>query len=581
MNGHPDLEAPLLELAAVGFTHEGALTPTLGVEVGGEVGGAEAAGIDLTIEEGEFVVLIGSTGTGKSTLLRTCNALVPRFTGGTLRGRVRVDGRDTATQQPRDLADVVGYVAQDPMSSFVTDTVEDELAYTMESIGLTPDVMRVRVEETLDLLGLERLRRRRLNSLSGGEKQRVAIGSALTAHPRLLIADEPTSALDPQGAEEVLAALVRLVDDLAMTVLLAEHRLERVVQYADRLIELAPGRSGGAIIVADGPPAEVMRTAAVHPPVVELGRRAGWDPLPMSVRDARRRAAPLRRAVNSRNTVGTQNTVETQNVGTRNGTAAGTATARSGTLAEVTELQVRRGSTLALRGVDLRLDAGSITAVMGRNGAGKSTLLAALVGLVAPDRGRVRVGGLRPDLARPAEVVTKVGLVPQDPGDLLYATSVAAECRGADRDFAAPPGTCAGLLTELAPGIDPGRHPRDLSEGQRMCLALAVVLCGRPPLLLLDEPTRGLDYPAKRRLADRLRDFTEGGGSVLLSTHDVELVAALADRVLVLAEGEVVADGPTASVVTGSPMFAPQVAKILAPLPVLTVDDAARQGLLP
>lgn len=561
-----DGEAPLLELSGVGFTHDGATAPTL-------------SGIDLTVEEGEFVVLIGGTGTGKSTLLRTCNALVPRFTGGTLHGSVRVDGRDTAEQQPRDLADVVGFVAQDPMSSFVTDTVEDELAYTMESLGLAPAVMRVRVEETLDLLGLDRLRRRRLSSLSGGEKQRVAIGAALTAHPRLLVADEPTSALDPQGAEEVLAALVRLVDDLAMTVLLAEHRLERVIQYADRLVELGPAPHGGSTVVADGDPAVVMRTATVRPPVVELGRLAGWDPLPMSVRDARRRAAPLRRRAD-RPTARATNPTEA---------AATRRSGRHAELARVTELQVRRGGatastrqvpTMALRGVDLRLEPGSVTAVMGRNGAGKSTLLSAMVGLIAPTRGSVRVGGLRPDTAKPAQVVTRVGLVPQDPGDLLYATSVAGECHTADLDFSAPPGTCATLLHELAPGIDPARHPRDLSEGQRMCLALAVVLCGSPPLLLLDEPTRGLDYPAKARLAEHLRRFVGRGGSVLLSTHDVELVAGLADRVLVLAEGELVADGSAAEVVTGSPMFAPQVAKILAPLPILTPAGVEAAGLL-
>lgn len=559
-------EAPLLELAGVGFTHDDATTPTL-------------SGIDLTVEEGEFVVLIGGTGTGKSTLLRTCNALVPRFTGGTLHGSVRVDGRDTAGQQPRDLADVVGFVAQDPMSSFVTDTVEDELAYTMESLGLAPAVMRVRVEETLDLLGLDRLRRRRLGSLSGGEKQRVAIGAALTAHPRLLVADEPTSALDPQGAEEVLAALVRLVDDLAMTVLLAEHRLERVIQYADRLVELGPAPHGGSTVVADGDPAVVMRTATVRPPVVELGRLAGWDPLPMSVRDARRRAAPLRRRAD-RIATRTTNPADA---------AAIPRPGRHVELAAVTELQVRRGGatsntrqvpTMALRGVDLRLEPGSVTAVMGRNGAGKSTLLSALVGLIAPTRGSVRIGGLRPDTAKPAQVVTRVGLVPQDPGDLLYATSVADECRTADLDFSAPSGTCAALLDELAPGIDPARHPRDLSEGQRMCLALAVVLCGKPSLLLLDEPTRGLDYRAKARLAEHLRRFVGRGGSVLLSTHDVELVASLADRVLVLAAGELVADGSVADVVTGSPMFAPQVAKILAPLPILTPADAEAAGLL-
>ena len=238
------------------------------------------AGVDLTVTEGELVLVVGRTGSGKTTLLRTLNGLVPHFSGGTLHGRVTVDGRDTRTHRPRDLADVVGYVGQDPLAGFVTDTVEDELAYGMESLGLPADVMRKRVEETLDLLGLAEVRGRPVADLSGGQQQRVAIGSVLTTHPRVLVLDEPTSALDPLAAEEVLATLQRLVHDLGLTVVLAEHRLERVVQYADRVV-LVPG---GAKPVVSGTPQEVLRDAPVAPPVVELGRIAGWDPLPLSVR---------------------------------------------------------------------------------------------------------------------------------------------------------------------------------------------------------------------------------------------------------------------------------------------------------
>src|SRR5580698_1785975 len=246
--------------------------------------------VDLQIDEGELVLVVGRTGVGKSTLLGAINGLVPHFTGGTLAGRVLVDGRDTRTHKPRELADVVGVVGQDPLAGFVTDTVEDELAYVMEQLAVPADVMRKRVEETLDLLGIAELRDRALVELSGGQQQRVAIGSVLTAHPRVLVLDEPTSALDPTAAEEVLAAITRLVHDLGVTVVLAEHRLERVVQYADRVIEV---RSDGTVTA--GPPARMLAGTAVAPPVVELGRLAGWRPLPLSVRDARRQAEPLRR----------------------------------------------------------------------------------------------------------------------------------------------------------------------------------------------------------------------------------------------------------------------------------------------
>jgi energy-coupling factor transport system ATP-binding protein len=234
---------------------------------------------------------------------------------------------------------------------------------------------------------------------------------------------------------------------------------------------------------------------------------------------------------------------------------------------------VRYGSTLALRSVDLDLYPGEVTAVMGRNGAGKSTLLQALVGARTPDAGQVRVAGQVPSTLAGPELLRRVGLVPQDAGDLLWAETVAEECASADVDAKAPTGTTRAILTRLSPGIAEAAHPRDLSEGQRLALALSVVLAAAPPVLLLDEPTRGLDYPTKARLVGLLRAMAADGRCVLLATHDVELVAELATRVVVLADGDVVADGPTAEVITASPAYAPQVAKILAPLPWLTIAE--------
>ena len=516
--------------------------------------------VTLQVDEGELCLVVGPTGAGKSTLLRAVNGLVPHFTGGTLAGTVSVAGRDTRTHRPRDLADVVGLVMQDPSAGFVADVVEDELAFGMEWLGVPPAVMRRRVEETLDLLGLADLRSRPLGTLSGGQRQRVAIGAALTAHPRVLVLDEPTSALDPQGAEDVLAALQRLVHDLGLTVVIAEHRLERVVQYADQVVELT-----GQGRLRSGSPAQVMATCAIAPPVVELARLAGWQPPPLSVRDARRRADELRLRLPTPPAAGT-------------GAADPQALPGDGPselLAEVRELRLRYGPVPALHEVDLRLRAGEVLALMGRNGAGKSSLLGALVGLVRPQTGEVSVGGLDPRRTEPQTLVRAVGLVPQQPGDLLYATSVAAECAQADSDAGLPTGSTTRLLSKLAPEVPAEAHPRDLSEGQRLLLALAVVLTARPRLVLLDEPTRGLDYEAKRRLVGVLRDLAGAGHGVVLATHDVELVAEVATRVAVLAEGEVVADGPAADVLAASPAFAPQVAKILAPDPWLSVPQVA------
>ncbi|WP_458243497.1 ABC transporter ATP-binding protein [Streptomyces sp. MAI_2237] len=566
----------MIRFEDVSVTYDGAAEPAL-------------VDVDFEVPEGELVLLVGPSGTGKSTLLNTVSGLVPHFTGGTLRGRVMVAGRDTRTHKPRELADVVGTVGQDPLSHFVTDTVEDELAYGMESLGLAPAVMRRRVEETLDLLGLSDLRDRSLATLSGGQRQRVAIGSVLTPHPRVLVLDEPTSALDPAAAEEVLAVLQRLVHDLGTTVLMAEHRLERVIQYADRVAVLpAPGEAPLL-----GAPAEMMAVSPVCPPVVELGRLAGWSPLPLTVRDARRRAAGLRErlpepapragrlaaeAAHGPKTNGTSPAARPRGprwfLGRRKVTAE--PAPGSGQAAEVRALTVRRAHTEALHEVGLTLTAGETVALMGRNGAGKSTLLNTLVGLVEPTAGAVRVGGLVPQRTPPRDLVRHVGLVPQEPRDLLYADTVAAECAAADRDAQAAPGSCRALLSRLLPGVPDDTHPRDLSEGQRLTLALAVVLTARPPLLLLDEPTRGLDYAAKARLVTLLRGLAADGHAIVLATHDVELAAELADRVILLAEGEVIADGPTADVVVSSPSFAPQVTKILAPRPWLTVTQVRK-----
>lgn len=502
------------------------------------------SGVDLAVDEGELVLVAGRTGVGKSTLLGVLPGLVPRFTGGTLTGDVLVDGRSVIELPPRERAHLVGYVGQDPVAGFVTDTVADELAYGMEQLGLPPATMRRRVEETLDLLGIADLRDRDLRTLSGGQQQRVAIGAVLAVHPRLLVLDEPTSALDPTAAEEVLATLTRLVHDVGLSVLLAEHRLERVVPFADRICLLTG--DGGVHV---GGPADVLRTSPVAPPIVELGRALGWEPLPLTVREARRRARPTLSALRP------PIDVPEQPAEPDHGLSASRVT-------------VVHGRHVAVREVDLDLPAGSVTALMGRNGAGKSSLIWALQGSRRRYAGTVAVTGPRGDRVDPArlsadERVRAVGLVPQSAADLLYLETVDDECAAADAGSAREPGTCRALLARMVPDVDGTLHPRDLSEGQRLALVLAIVLVAEPPVVLLDEPTRGLDYPAKEALAVTLADLAARGRAVLVASHDVEFVARVAGRVVVMAEGEVLSAGPVRRVLAESPSFAPQVSKIV------------------
>ena len=508
--------------------------------------------LSLAIEEGVLALVIGATGAGKSTLLRCVNGLVPHFSGGRLNGTVTVDGRSTEQYRPRDLADAVGYVGQDPDATFVADTVEDELAYAMENLGVDSATMRRRVEDVLDTLNLHALRQRAISTLSGGQRQRVAIGAAFTAAPRALVLDEPTSSLDPVSAEEVLASLARLVHDQGTTILVAEHRLERIVQFADIVVEIGTGPGD----VRSGTPAAIFATAELAPPVVRLARMAGWSPVPLSVRDARRQAPELRHRLEA-------------------STRLAAPASRGDRVARVKGLTAAYGPVPALADVTLDFHEGEVVAVMGRNGAGKSTLLHHLVGLRRAQRGSVEVLGRAPAALSASEAIRLVGLVPQDPGALLCAETVAAECRDGDRDGGLAAGTTRAVLESLVGGISGGAHPKDLSEGQRLALALAVVLAPEPPLLLLDEPTRGLDYGAKERLSRQLRQLAARGHCVVVATHDVELVAEVADRVVVLADGEAITDGPARSVVCHSTSLASQVARILAPAEWLTVEEVA------
>ena len=503
--------------------------------------------VDLTLDEGELVLVAGRTGVGKSTLLGLVTGLVPRFTGGVLTGDVLLDGTSIVAQPPRERAHLVGYVGQDPLAGFVADTVEEELAYGMEQLGTAPETMRRRVEETLDLLGIADLRARDLRTLSGGQQQRVAIGSVLTTHPRVLVLDEPTSALDPTAAEDVLATITRLVHDLGLTVLLAEHRLERVVPFADRICLVA---GDGTIRVDE--PRIVLADSPVAPPLVELARLAGWDPLPLTVRDARRHARSLPDLA----------------------PPAPPVVKEARPLLAARGITVVHGSTVAVREVDLTLSAGRVTVLMGRNGSGKSSLIWALQGSGKRRSGTINVVGDDPADLAPAQRRTHVGLVPQTAADLLYLETVADECAAADAGAAAASGTCRGLLDRLAPGIEETIHPRDLSEGQRLALALSIVLTARPPVVLLDEPTRGLDYAGKAELARIVTDLAADGHALLLATHDVEFAAHVADEVVVLAEGEIVSSGSPQRVLAESPSFAPQVTKVLG-APWLVVEEVA------
>jgi len=470
--------------------------------------------VSLTVEPGEFVVVSGGSGSGKSTLLRAACGLVPHFHGGVFAGRLRCAGLDTREHGPGELAAVAGTLLQDPETQVLMGTVRAELAFPLENRGFAPAAVARGVEEAALALGIAGLLDRSTHELSGGELQRVALGAALAGRPQLLLLDEPTSQLDPVAGDELLGVLRRVNEEWGTAVLLAEHRLERCLPAADRVLALEAGR-----LAFDGTPEAFLQRSAATP-IARLFSLAGRPERPVSVKAARRALGAAPRAVEEP------------------GPAA--EPARRGDAALTLQRVWLERDAAILRSVDLQVGTGDTVALMGRNGAGKSTLLRVAAGLWKPTRGKVSASG-------------RVALLMQNPGDYLLEERV-------DRELPAPELEAAGL------GHLAARHPRDLSGGERQRLALEIVLrsaAGTPAVVCLDEPTRGMDRGHKDRLARRLRELAAGGTAVIVATHDAEFAAAFAARTVLLGDGRPVADAPTAEVLGGGWYFATQTARVL------------------
>jgi energy-coupling factor transporter ATP-binding protein EcfA2 len=532
--------------------------------------------LSFDVREGEFLLVIGPSGSGKSTLLRCLNGLVPHFYGGQISGRVSVSGRDPVALGPRGMAGSVGFVLQDPEAQFVVDRVEDELAFALENQGLDPIVMRKRVEEALDQLGIAALRQRSVNTLSGGERQRVAIAAVMTLQPRLLVLDEPTSQLDPQAAEEVLDTLVKLNEDLGLTVVLSEHRLERVVQYADRILYL-PGEGRRPIL---GEPRAVLEQVELTPPLITLAKALGWSPLPLTIKEGRRFVG--------RTTLPPAGAARPVPVSPAPAASSLAARAVPASVVSVSGLGFSYNGHPALDGVTLDVRQGEFVALMGRNGSGKTTLLKQLVGLLRPQRGEVEIvdprshQALNTRRAAVEEIIGVVGYVPQNPNALLFNDTVRQELDFTRRGHRLPPADHAALLATLGLARHTEAYPRDLSVGERQRVALASILVAEPQILLLDEPTRGLDYGQKAALAGFLKAEKARGRTIIMATHDVELVAGCADRVVLLGDGQVVVDGPARQVMGESLVFASQINKLYRDPALLTVEDVlARRAAAP
>jgi energy-coupling factor transporter ATP-binding protein EcfA2 len=514
------MTAPLLCFESVTYNYPGAQIPAL-------------SEVSIEIQPGEFCLLAGLSGHGKSTLLRAACGLVPHFHGGHFAGRGTLAGLDTREHGPARLGALAGVLFQDPETQLVMSSVRAELALALENRGHTATAVARGVEEVALALGIDSLLDRTTHELSGGEKQRVALGAALAGRPQLVLLDEPTSQLDPVAGDELIGLLRRLNQEWETTIVLAE-RLERCLSSVDRVIALEGGRVG-----CDSDPQAFLEWATKHSPALQtpaakLFALAGLHPAPAGVRQAR---ATLR----AHGLLPDEDPPPSRDRPKANTKPRSRRRGKPMAALECSGVwhELHKGPAI-LRGVTLRVEPGESIALMGRNGAGKSTLLRHMAGLLEPTRGRVTRAG-------------RVALLLQNPGDYFVHERVADE---------AP----AQALAAVGLAAMAQRNPRDLSGGERQRLALAIVTGSgeAPAVLALDEPTRGMDREAKGELAQELRRRSQQGQAVIVATHDPEFAAACANRAILMADGRVVADGTAAELLAGGWYFATETARILS-----------------
>jgi energy-coupling factor transport system ATP-binding protein len=545
--------------------------------------------VSFSVPSGSWLLVAGASGSGKTTLLRhLVPGLLPH---GSRSGRATLGSEDLASLEPGRR---VGFVAQDPAAQMVCDEVAAELAFGLENAGAPSGRIRLRVAEMAAYFGLEPLLHRRCDELSGGQKQLVNLAAVLTCDPEVLVLDEPTAQLDPVAAAGLLAAVARVVRDLGTTVVMSEHRLEEALPLVSHVLVLEDGRVGHA-----GAPAQVASwllssgrdLACALPAAARAAHALGdRDALPLTVGEGRAWLAGRRgrcgAAVPSDLPAAAPELAEkplSAAAGARGSRvfSAASVAVPAGVRREPYALELRdvwfryaKDAPDVLAGLDLVVERGSVHAVLGGNGAGKSTLLRVACGLARPVRGAVRVEGARldrPPRAR-AEGVP-VALLPQTPRDLLTCETVRLDLL--QMPAASDAGAFDRVVGECGVAHLLDRDPYDLSGGEAQRVALAKVLLARPRVLLLDEPTKGVDAAAKRRLARTLSSLADQGAAVVLVTHDVEFCAAAATRVSLLFDGSVALTAATRDFFAQAGLYATaagRLARGFAPN-VLTVED--------
>ena len=540
--------------------------------------------VSITINKGEFVLLTGPSGCGKTTLCRCFNGLIPHFYNGTLEGKITVAGMDVTEHPIHEFAQHVGLVFQNPENQLFALSVEKDVAFALENLGLPREEIRRRVDWALEVTGITDLKDRAPYELSGGQQQRVAIASVLAMKPDVIVLDEPTSFLDPLSAKKIFDVIGGLNRGLGITIILVEHRLDLAARYADRIIVMDEGK-----IILDGKPREVFsseearlvgvgipRATRLYQVLKGMGLDLGGVPITSEeaskmVREVLTRRAPSKNPLGRRE-AGTQ--------------VLPAGKAGSKTVIEVEDVYYTYPNGVeALRGVSLRVREGEFVAIMGQNGAGKTTLVKHFNGLLKPTRGRVLIDGVETRGVSVARLARKVGFVFQNPDHQLFCETVEKEVAFALKNFGFDEETTRKRVDWALNILDLTEYrdvsPFMLSGGERKRVALASVLAWDPEVLILDEPTIGQDYRQKERLMNFIMQLNAQGKTVIIVTHDVEFVAECKPRVILMAEGRILADGDPHKVLTDlnllerASLTPPEASQILEGLKDVGLDGEA------
>lgn len=505
--------------------------------------------VNLEVQPGTLTLVAGASGSGKSTLLRCINGLVPHFSGGIIHGSIQVFGSDPIEDGPEAMAAKVGFVFQEPEAQFVFDVVEDEIAFALENVGVPWEEMHIQVDKVVRRMQLTEINKKKIHDISGGEMQKVAIASALVSHPQVLILDEPTSQLDPISADDVLKYIVSLKTDLGLTVLISEHRLERLLPYTDIIAFLSPEHT-----LAFGAPQEILPMMQQLPPVIEIAKRLNLSPLPLSPDEFP--DLSLRDHLRVDKIYPEVKPSVTQPV------------------LELRHLSASFAERQILSNVTFQLEPGEILILLGPNGAGKTTLLRSILGLISSEGIKCLFGQNMKELDL-AEVIQHIAYLPQNPNDLLFAETVLDEMKITlkNHNLQMEDPSLVNFLRNFGLSDKQHQYPRDLSVGERQRTALAAITIHEPRIILLDEPTRGLDYFAKQNLSELLRTWRDQDRSILLVTHDIEFAAGLADRTVILEDGQILFTGSPRIAFTQFPAYRTQTAQLFPTTNWITPDD--------